>query len=312
MDNYDFPGNSLPEERPKTFFSKHQKLVWACGALALFILLELFILGAPSGFPVGKIVEIKEGASLRGVSRDFKNEKIIRSRILFEAFVILYGGERRVISTDYLFEKKLAVFEVARRVTDGRRNLAPVKITIPEGFNTEEMASIIGSKLPNFIRENFVREAEEKIGYLFPDTYFFMTADGEEEVLEAMSENYEDKISPLRPELEKIKKSEHNIIVMASLIEREARGEEDREMISGILWKRLSIGMALQADAAPVTYERRGLPERPIGNPGLKAIKASMYPKSSPYLYYVHDKEGNTYYAKNFTEHRQNIEKYLK
>jgi len=103
---------------------------------------------------------------------------------------------------------------------------------------------------------------------------------------------------------------------MASLIEREGKGEirgqTDRVFISGILWKRLSMNMPLQVDAAPSTYKSRGLPEAPIANPGLESIKAALYPKSSPYLYYLHDKNGLIHYAKSFSEHRQNILKYLK
>jgi UPF0755 protein len=99
---------------------------------------------------------------------------------------------------------------------------------------------------------------------------------------------------------------------MASLVEEEAKGDEDREYISGILWKRLSINMPLQVDAAPSTYEKRGLPENPITNPGLEAIQAAIHPKNSPYLYYLHDKEGNIHYARNFEEHKANKLKYLK
>ena len=70
--------------------------------------------------------------------------------------------------------------------------------------------------------------------------------------------------------------------------------------------------MSLQADAAPETYKTRGLPKLPIGNPGLLAIKAAIYPQSSPYLYYLHDKNGDIHYAKSFAEHQRNIAKYLK
>jgi UPF0755 protein len=70
--------------------------------------------------------------------------------------------------------------------------------------------------------------------------------------------------------------------------------------------------MPLQVDAMPDTYKNKGLPNSPIGNPGLKAIEAAIHPQTSPYLYYLHDKNGNIYYAKTFTEHEVNIKKYLK
>jgi UPF0755 protein len=121
---------------------------------------------------------------------------------------------------------------------------------------------------------------------------------------------------------------------MASIIEKEAKGEEDRYFISGILWKRISKGIPLQVDApflyilgkesseltradlainSPFnTYKNKGLTPSPIGNPGLESIKAAIKPKDSPYLYYLHDSDGNIHYAKTYTEHLKNINKYLK
>ena len=110
----------------------------------------------------------------------------------------------------------------------------------------------------------------------------------------------------------KSKRSFEDIIIMASIIEKEAKGDADRAMISGILWKRISIGMPLQVDAAPETYKSRGLTKSAISNPGLEAIKSAIYPQKSPYLYYLHDKNGGIHYAKNFSEHQSNEQKYLR
>ena len=125
-------------------------------------------------------------------------------------------------------------------------------------------------------------------------------------------ENGEHQIKPIQPLIIKTGKTEKEIITMASLIEGEAKGNIDRGFISGILWKRLSMNMPLQVDVALETYKTKGLPKNPIGNPGLEAIKAAIYPKDSAYLYYLHDKKGNIHYAKNFLEHQVNIRKYLK
>ncbi len=127
-----------------------------------------------------------------------------------------------------------------------------------------------------------------------------------------MSKNFDKKIGPLLGEFGSFGKSEREIIIMASLVEREAKGDEDRAVISGILWKRLEIGMPLQVDAAPITYKERGLPKSPISNPGLLAIDATIHPELSPYLYYLHDKDGIIHYARNFEEHKANRLKYLK
>jgi UPF0755 protein len=149
-------------------------------------------------------------------------------------------------------------------------------------------------------------------GYLFPDTYFFLTDANETDVINSMNDNFKKKMTPLLPDINTFGKTEKEIITMASIIEREAKGDADREIISGILWKRIKIGMPLQVDAAPETYKTKELPRNPIGNPGLLSIKAAIHPVSSSYLYYLHDKNGYIHYAKNFTEHQINIRKYLK
>jgi len=282
------------------------------GAVALFGILAFSFTRAPSDFPEGMIFSIEEGATLRSVSRELKEADIIRSRAIFEALVIIEGGEKRILPSHYLFERKSSVLIVANRIARGKSHLAPIKVTIPEGRNTKEMAEIFAESLPSFNKANFLSEALPLEGYLFPDTYFFFTHATEKEVLETLKNNFNKKTAGLEGEITTSGKSKEDIIKMASLIEEESKGAGDSGVISGILWKRLSMGMALQADAAPETYLSKGLPKSPITNPGLSSIKAAIHPVSSPYLYYIHDKTGQIYYAKNFSEHRRNIEKYLK
>lgn len=296
-------------------FFKRKVVFYVLGVIVILIFLHFLFLSAPADFPAGSIISIEQGMNLRNVSQKLKEEHIIRSRILFEAFIIIYGGEKHLVSSDYLLENKLPVYELARRLERGESHLAPVKVIIPEGFDIAEIAEAFSLRLTNFNKSNFFFKTEGKEGYLFPDTYFFLTRADEEDVIKSMSFNFEKRIKPLRSEILKSGKKEQDIITMASIIEREAKGElgkDDRSVISGILWKRISIGMPLQADAAPETYETRGLPKSPISNPGLLAIKAAIYPVTSPYLYYLHDKEGNIHYAKNFEEHKLNKFKYLK
>ena len=289
----------------------HKVFLISTGAVFLIVAFNFLFLSAPKAFSEEKILSIEPGMSLRAVSLKLKDEGFIRSRIFFEAFVIVFAGERHAVSTDYFFEKKLPVYEVARRVALGKSSLAPIKLTIPEGFNNEEIASVAASKLPNFDKEKFLVLVKDKAGYLFPDTYFFIFRATADDVIKVMEKNYESKIVSLRPEILSSGKSEKSIIIMASIIEKEAKGD-DRTVISGILWKRLSLGRALEVDAAPETYKAKGLPPAPIANPGLAAIRAAIHPESSPYLYYLHDADGNIHYARNFEGHKANRAKYLK
>lgn len=289
------------------------KKVYLYFALFLFVIIFLyFTVSAPRDFPKGVIFNIEQGSSLRQVSLDLKNQNFIKSRALFEIFAILYGGDKHIISADYLFEDKISVLEVARRISRGERHLAPVKLTIPEGFNVSDIAELSSSKFTYVNKELFLEKARAYEGYLFPDTYFFFTTATSEDIIKSLNDNFIKKVSILDKDIIKSGKKKEDIIKMASIIERESKGDTDRDMISGILWKRISINMPLQADAAPETYQKLGLPKKPIANPGLPAIRAAIYPKSSPYLYYLHDKNGVIHYARNFSEHRQNIVKYLK
>lgn len=293
-------------------YSTSLKIVFysLCTILVLVFFYFSFF-SAPKNFPSGIIINIAEGESLRGVSLFLQERHIIRSRVAFEAFVILDGGEKHIISADYFLENKLPVWDIARRIAKGERHLAPIKVTIPEGFNISDITQLLASKLSYFNKDRFLLLAKDKEGYLFPDTYFFFTTGTEEDAFKALTLNYEKKVAPIRPEILTSKKTEKEIITMASIIEKEAKGDADRALISGILWKRLSINMPLQVDAALSTYKTKGLPESPIANPGLSSIIAAIHPISSNYLYYLHDKEGVVHFAVTYAEHIKNRNKYL-
>jgi UPF0755 protein len=266
---------------------------------------------APDNFPKGIIINVSEGENLRNLSFDLKEKNLIRSRVAFEAFVILYGNDKHLSIGDYLFESKIPVFEVARRIIMRDRHLAPIRVTIPEGYDLSQITETFALKLKNFNQARFLSEASGSEGYLFPDTYFFPTTASERDVFSYLSQNFKKKIAPLLPEIASSGKTEKEIITMASIIEWEASGSGDRNIISGILWNRIKKGMPLQVDAVPETYQKRGLPENPICNPGTDAIEAALYPTLSPYLYYLHDKAGVIHYARTFEEHKQNKLKYL-
>ncbi|OGI60098.1 hypothetical protein A2641_02925 [Candidatus Nomurabacteria bacterium RIFCSPHIGHO2_01_FULL_37_25] len=308
----------LPKE-PINFKKNLQKFIFLSSknsyyflSLVLFFLLFFyFFFSAPANFVSGAKVRIEQKSTLRDVSFELKKEKIIRSRIVFEFFVILFGGEKNIKYSYYLFEKKIPVYEVARRIANGENNMPIVMVTIPEGFNLVKIADVFSEKLTEFDKDKFLINTKGREGFLFPDTYVFSNIDNEQDVVKVMSANFEKKIAPFRKAIEDINKNERDIIIMASLIEGEAKGDADREFISGILWKRLSIGMPLQADVAPETYKTKGLPHSPINNPGIKSIKSALYPKSSSYLYYLHDKTGMIHYASTFKEHTKNVSKYL-
>src|SRR3989344_1216052 len=182
----------LPNMQPKTPF-------YLFGSVLLLGVFYFFLLSPPGNFPIGNLINIEKGSSLQKVSSTLRTNKVIRSRVAFEFFVIIFGGERRVRPAYYSFERELPVFEVAWRVSGGKFRLAPVVVTIPEGFDSHQIADAFAEKLPNFNKEEFLTLVADKEGYLFPDTYFFLNTDGTQEAITSLQETLQKKWGPLLP-----------------------------------------------------------------------------------------------------------------
>lgn len=300
----------------------------------LILILFKIVIAPPENHPESYRLTVEKGQTLFSISEELYRDNIIKNRRLFEAMMIVLGSEKSISHGEYYFEGPLSTLEIAFRISGREFGIGRRKVTFPEGFTVEEMANRLSATFVNFDRDLFVAIAKPKEGYLFPDTYTFFPSSTPETIVTTMSDNFEKQIEPLLDDIRASKRSYKDIIKMASIIEREASGNGDMDMISGILWKRLDIGMALQVDAAFLyvldkksgdltsadlkikspynTYTNKGLTPTPIGNPGIEAIKAAIFPKSSPYLYYLHDKDANIHYGKNYTEHKANINKYLR
>lgn len=199
-----------------------------------------------------------------------------------------------------------------KRKTMEKAAASEVAVTIPEGLNIGQIGEIL-QHAGLFPKSEFIKVAQNEEGYLFPDTYRFYKTSGVMQVIARMRENFDKKLTPeILEEISRQKKTLKDIIIVASLLEEEVKGTEDRKLVAGILWKRLWLGMGLNVDSAPDTYRYRGLPPSPISNPGMDAILAAVYPEPSPYLYYLSGKDGKTHYAKTLDEHTLNKYKYLK
>lgn len=272
---------------------------------------------SPSRFPVGDIVTVKSGESLSSVAKDLKDRHIIRSTFLFKAIEVIFAGENKLIAGDYYFKNPLSTYSVALRIMRGNFDLTPVKVTIPEGSSMKQVATILASNIKNFPVKDFMTYYPAKEGYLFPDTYFFMPNVKVETVIETMEKNFNEKVATLQDKINIFGKSKDDVIKMASILEEEAKTPEDWKIISGILWKRIKIGMPLQVDATQSfgpdydTYNHKGLPTTPISSPGIATIEAAVTPTATKYFYYLSDKSGDIYYAATFDEHILNKQKYL-
>ena len=263
----------------------------------------------PGDFPSGSIITVAEGSGLEVLSYELEKENVIRSPFWFRVAAILFGGERDMKAGQYYLERPQSPFVIAWRIRYGRHNIESVKITVPEGFTVKKISALFDARFPFFDNSLFEKTAPE--GYLFPDTYFMSVTATATSSVKIMRDNFIRKIFPVMPEIESSGKELEDIIAMASLIEGETNNQTDREIVSGILWKRLKLGMALQVDVEMKTYEFPGLPDAPINNPGLASIRTAIHPTSTPYLYYLTGKDGKMHYSKTFDEHQTNIAKYL-
>lgn len=257
-------------------------------------------------------IHITKNDNLNSISKQLKSENVIKSEFILKSFVYLFNFNHNIDRGDYSFKKGSPVFSIASQLSKGKHNVDKIKITFREGLTNEEIAKLLAEKLPLFRKDLFFEESYGKEGYLFPDTYFFFPMDNEEEIVDLLYQNFQTKIKKLDSNILEKNKSLEEIIVMASILEKEAKGEEDIYLVSGILWQRLQIGMPLQVDASPITYKENGLPDNPICNPGILSIEASLKPIKSDYLYYLHDKSGKIHFAKDYEEHKRNINKFLK
>ena len=281
----------------------------------IILLMILFVVGLSfilffSPVKEQKIIHVSQNQTFSETVKILENEDIVRHPKLFKLASKFLNINLK--TGDYLFEKNSSFVEILLQLKMNNHKIKPVKIVIREGLNNQKIADLLSEKLLDFNKEEFIARAAGLEGHLFPDSYFFYPMTTEEEIVKELKNNFDNRINQLKEKIEQSGKNLNDIIIMASILEGEANGEKDNRVISGILWKRLNINMPLQVDVDKDTYESKGLPPGPLNNPGLSSIKAALDPMDTNYLYYLHDKNGNVYYAKDYEEHKKNINLYLK
>lgn len=293
----------------------------------------VFVSVSPNVTQRNTIVRIEKNMTVTEAAQLLKSKGIIKFVSVYKTYVSIFHRNLGVQEGSYLFNEPQTALRIAYRTAYGVKNLEKIKLTIFEGSNSKEIASLIKKQIPTFDNIDFLARAKKYEGYLFPETYFVDSDVKPQEIIDMMRDQFNDSITALSPALASSTRSIEDIITMASIIEEEANNAKDRKIISGILWKRLDEGMPLQVDvpfyyimdkgttavtlkdlATPSPYNlylNKGLPPTPISNPGLSAIEAALYPTPSPYYFYLADRTGVTHYAKNHDGHVANKQKYL-
>jgi UPF0755 protein len=290
----------------------------------------------PEFFPVNEPVVIEPGTNVRDITQILWYHGVVRSPDLLYYVLVLFHDPADIKASAYLFTEPLTTVEVAKRLTEGDFDTDLIQFTHFEGERASKLVERASAVLTNFDSVTFLEEAEPYEGRLFPDTYYIPKTFTHSELLELMLNTYAERVHKpyYEQKLAQRELTEDEMLVLASIVEREANTTESMKMVAGILLNRLRINMPLQADASieyildkPLgeltpedleidspynTYTNTGLPPTPIGNPGLDAILAVIEPTWSDYYYYITDTDGVFHYAKTYNEHLLNIERYLR
>lgn len=306
------------------------------------------------------IFSINEGDRARSVAINLQSKGLIKNSDYFLISLYLNKKENKLLSGEYILKPSMDTKTIIETITSA--NAVAKKITIIEGWtlkdigeklasmdiaSTDDFYSIAGTpakdyRLSNDIlidfspEFNFLNDKPKGIsleGYLYPDTYYLPINATSELIMKKALLNFNKKLTPeMREEISSQGKTIFEIVTMASILEKEVRGMEDKKMVAGILYKRQKLRMPLQADATIVyamihennpkintkydspynTYIVNGLPLGPICNPGIESIEAAIYPIESDDLFYLSaKKDGKTIFSKTYEEHKRAIRNHL-
>lgn len=304
-------------------------------ALALCVYTGYALTLAPPGdFPAGKVVIIARGTGVPEIVQQLSDTHIVAHSLILRLLLRVSSHGTSVPAGAYRFERPQNALTIAYRLSTGAYDIPSTRITFVEGTTVREAASLIADAVPGITVSDFTAAAKQYEGYLFPDTYTFPPGSDADSIVTAMRANFNAKMAILSDQVNASGHSLSNIVIMASLVEKEARTSEVRKTIAGILYNRLRLGMPLQVDAvfgyiynrdtyspsfsdlkteSPYNlYLHTGLPPGPIDNPGLDSLEAALNPTKTNYLYYLTDKNGVMHYATTYAGHVVNQNKFLR
>lgn len=318
---------------------------------------------SPSENAPSVTVSVEQGQNAGMVANLLEEQGVIRSGLFFRLYVRLTGTGEAFQAGSFVLKQGMSYAAVLEEMTNASK--VEVEVTVPEGYTLQQMAdlfeekglttkdawfAVVGDPAVDSRTDERLRQAKDFSlefpflaskpayvsleGYLFPDTYRFFPNAGAEEIVRRMLANFDSKLTEgMRRDLETRGHTIHEVVTMASIVEREVRTAVDRPLVADLFWRRLNAGIALQADSTVNyvtgksdpsvlntdrdidslwnTYEYPGLPPSPISNPGLAALDAAVYPEPNDAWYFLTDAEGVVHYASTNNEHNQNRALYL-
>lgn len=322
-----------------------KKILIVVAALLLFAgsFLAWFVPSAwyasPSPGTVAVSFTISSGTTVDGIATLLEQKGVITSAFGYELYARIDPATNRARPGSYRIPSGTNFRAVARILALGpERDETEVKIlegwTIADEaeelakYGVQSFAPTAGEWVVDFpFLKNLPRSTSLE-GYLFPDTYRVYSDQLPEGLIKKQLATFASVTDGMEAEALKQGRTMRDVLILASIVEKEATDLADKKVVAGIYLNRLNIGMALQSDAtvnyvthagrarptledleavSPYnTYKNKGLPPGPICNPGRDALEAALHPTPSDYLFYLHDAQGKSYYARNLEEHKQN------
>jgi UPF0755 protein len=281
-------------------------------------------------------VIIPRGATFRAATDSLARAGLIRWPGVFRAYARLTSNDRGIKAGTYIFERGASWNQLVRALAGGEGIVATV--TIPEGFALSQIIPLLSRTLevPAESVEVVIRDSALRAhvgaptptleGYLFPDTYSFPAGTSARAAVTELVKRFDRAWKPeWTAHIDSLRRRRHDVVTMASIVEKEAKVPQERPVIAGVYYNRLAINMLLQADptvqyALPKhvervlykdleieskynTYKHRGLPPGPIASPGAASLEAAVYPAQVSYLYFVAAPDGHHEFRNTLKEH---------
>ncbi|MCS6971523.1 MAG: endolytic transglycosylase MltG [Leptospiraceae bacterium] len=323
--------------------------IWLAVALILFSGLVLF--SASMAVALRSVGDgsrhidfaVKSGSGLAAVTTRLQNVGLIHSPFFFKMYMRLTGKASRIKYGIYELNDGMSALEIARTITSGKTKT--ISVTIPEGWHNRQIGDLLTEKKFFASRAEFLEFASKKSllekfqipaksveGYIFPDTYHLPQGYPKEKIIAHMVEHFFEKVKTI-PNFPTDPKKIHETVILASIVEREAKLKEERALIAAVFHNRLRDNEPLESCAtvqylfekpkprlfykdleieSPYnTYRVRGLPPGPIGSPGLAALNATVNPEKTDYKFFVLKGDGAHHFSKDLREHNAAKKKYL-
>ena len=330
--------------------SRSKFFLLSLGLLLLFFILVIYwlLFVPPSKTASTKVIFIKKGTHLKKVSEVLKQDGIIKNRHFFVLLTTILGKKTKVKAGEYEFHTQMLPLEVLDALVKGQ--VKPHLVTIPEGYTLSQIAQLL-EDLNLVEKKGFLQKASSPAfintlglsqlagptleGYLFPDTYHLFREMDPEEVIQMMVHQFKKVFGPdLANRTSELGISEREVVILASIIEKETPLPEEKPLISAVFQNRLKKKIPLQSDPTVIygiknfsgnltkehllrrtpynTYLMVGLPPTPICNPGKESLLAAVHPAPVPYLYFVSKNDGSHYFSSDIEEHNRAVWKYQK